>query len=556
MIRPMLLASALALAIGAPAGAAQEADINPETYDAANDPLFPMKNMEAHMGFLSHDLMEGREAGTRGFDLAANYVEAQFKLFGLTPAGDDGTYRQAVTLRNYSVDVENSAMSLTKDGETHTLDFSVDFVTGGNANATEVSADADLVFAGYGVSTDLHDDYADIDAEGKIVVVMLAPPPGVPSEIAAHLGSTATKAETARAKGAAGMIMIIPPGARFNFELLSRFATRAQTTWVSPDGVANSAYGDMAGGAISDSTAEMIFDGAEMSYAALLEAMGEDGEGIRSFDLPASAAITVVTSHEDVQSSNVVGMVEGSDPELKDEYIVLTAHLDHIGIAPRVDGGDAINNGTMDNSAGTAAMLEVARVAASNPAPGRTLVFLSVTAEEKGLLGADHWIQHPTVPKEDIVANINLDMPILLYEFTDVVAFGAEHSSMGPMTERALSQIGVTLTPDPIPEQNLFTRSDHYRFVQQGVPSVFLMTGFEGEGQEKFTGFLQSPYHQPGDDMSQDLNFKAGAKFARANYEIMKEVANAEAKPMWNAGNFFGELYGGPMAAANDNMAE
>jgi Zn-dependent M28 family amino/carboxypeptidase len=254
-------------------------------------------------------------------------------------------------------------------------------------------------------------------------------------------------------------------------------------------------------------------------------------------------------------SSNVAGMIEGADPALRGEVIVLTAHLDHIGIRPAVNG-DTIANGALDNASGIATMLEVARGFVEAPVrPRRSMLFLAVTAEEKGLVGADYFAQNPTVPKASLAANVNLDMPILNYDFTNVVAFGAERSTIGPAHGRAAERVGITLQPDPLPQEGLFTRSDHYRFVEQGVPAVFLMTGFANGGEQAFTGFLAGCYHKVCDDLSQPINYGAAARFARVNYEIARELVDADERPRWNPGDFFGQLFGGPGAGSTTAAA-
>ena len=244
-------------------------------------------------------------------------------------------------------------------------------------------------------------------------------------------------------------------------------------------------------------------------------------------------------------------MIPGSDPVLSNEYVVLSAHLDHVGTNENAKGDDKIFNGAMDNATGTSMLLEVARAFMNYGfRPRRSILLVSVTAEEKGLLGAEYFAHFPTVPAKSMVANVNLDMPVLLYDFQDVIAFGAEHSSLGEVTERAVAKAGIVTTPDPMPEQNLFVRSDHYRFVQQGIPSVFLMTGFletpDGQnGGEIFKNFLATNYHSPKDAPDQPLNYKAGAKFAFVNFLIANEIANAKERPTWNEGNFFGNTFAG-----------
>jgi Zn-dependent M28 family amino/carboxypeptidase len=225
--------------------------------------------------------------------------------------------------------------------------------------------------------------------------------------------------------------------------------------------------------------------------------------------------------------------------------VILSAHLDHIGIKDNAKPGeDRINNGALDNASGIATLLEVARgFKNTKMRPKRSIILLAVTGEEKGLVGSDYFANNPTVKKADIAADVNLDMPVLLYPFTDVIAFGADRSTVGEAVKLAAGRVGVALSGDPMPDEGLFTRSDHYRFVEQGVPSVFLMTGFQNGGEKAFTTFLKTNYHHPGDDLNQPIDYQAAAKFALVNYEIARELANQPARPVWKKGDFFGGTF-------------
>ncbi|WP_052508061.1 M20/M25/M40 family metallo-hydrolase [Sphingomonas hengshuiensis] len=239
---------------------------------------------------------------------------------------------------------------------------------------------------------------------------------------------------------------------------------------------------------------------------------------------------------------NVIGILPGSDPVLKDEYVVLSAHLDHIGMDNKP--GDKVFNGAMDNAAGVATMLEAARTfVASGTRPKRSILFVALTAEELGLVGSEYLAKHPVVGKGRVVADVNLDMPILLYDFQDVVAFGAERSTLGPMVERAAASMGVALSPDPMPQEQLFVRSDHYSFVKAGVPSVFLVTGFKNGGEKAFRGFLKTHYHSVSDQIDLPFDWNAGAKFAQINYLIAREIADAAEAPRWYEGDTYGDRY-------------
>ena len=220
-------------------------------------------------------------------------------------------------------------------------------------------------------------------------------------------------------------------------------------------------------------------------------------------------------------------------------------HLDHLGVKRDAKTGeDRIYNGALDNAAGVASMLEAARAfAESGTRPRRSILFIANTAEERGLLGADYFARNPTVPIANIASVVDLDMPLLLYDFTDVIAFGAERSTLAQTVARAARSMNLKLSPDPMPEQSIFTRSDHYQFVRQGVPAVFLATGFANGGAETWAAFLDGAYHHVHDDLTQKIDWRAGARFAELNYLISRELADADRRPLWYRGDYFGNLF-------------
>ena len=515
-------------------------------------PKASAENIKAHMTFLASDLMEGREAGSRGYDIAANYVASQFSQLGLKPAGDAGGYFQAVTLAAVRGADAGKFSVRGKGGEVQ-LTPGVDVITGKPFGAADVDISAPLVFVGYGIAAPetKRDDYRGLDVKGKIVVVLSGAPASLQTEERAYHGNMRNKRALAARNGAVGIVSIPTP----TDEKRRPFASGANSwqswsmSWVGPDGqVADARVGAPALASFSMAGAEKLFAGAKTSYAEVAKAAEAKGDPPR-FALATTLTAAIRTEAKTVKSANVAGMIEGSDPALKDEVVVLSAHLDHIGIAST--GEDRINNGAMDNASGVSTTLEVARAfKAAGKAPRRSVMFLMVTAEEKGLLGAEYFARNPTVPAASIVANVNLDMPILLYDFKDVVAFGAERSTIGEAVRRAGAGLGVGVSPDPLPEEGLFTRSDHFRFVEAGVPSVFLMTGFQNGGEEKFRGFLGGCYHKPCDDLSQAIDYQAGAKFADINYAIARELADADARPLWKKGDFFATRFAKPQAVA------
>lgn len=530
--------------------------------DSRVDEAVVAQHMQAHMAFLAADEMQGREAGSVEYDIAANYVAAQFAMIGLEPGGDDGSYMQPVTLRSYQrIDADLSARIIPDGGRTQSLVLNEDYYMRGDAMRTAADITAPVVFVGYGVDApDLGlNDYADVDVTGKIVVVLAGGPPDIDSELAAHFGSGSTKRKVAAAHGAVGYIAVFTPAMeqRFGFKRAAGYAAGEELTWVGPDGTAHvpaeqievSAAFSMAGG-------KKLFANAPVSFDEVLQIAAQSSRDVPKMPLPVSVRLAQGSTHTDVTSPNVIGVLPGTDPVKSAQTVVLTAHLDHIGVGDAGIDGDTINNGALDNAAGTAAMLEAARMAVAGGDLDRTTVFVSFTAEESGLLGAQYFVNHPPESAGDMVANVNLDMPILLYDFVDVTAFGAERSTLGPLVEQATAKLGVALSPDPMPEQNLFVRSDHYRFVQAGIPSVFLVSGFDNGGEEAFRQFLATRYHKPNDDLTAPIDYDAGAKFARVNYEILKAVSAAEDRPKWRAGDFFGTLYQGPMEEAESPAPE
>ncbi len=516
--------------------------------------LINAERIKNDMTFLADDAMKGRDTGSAEYQIAANYMASQFAHLGLVPAGDGGGYFQNVSFAKGRLVGDSASATLTVDGEDLSLEWGKDFLIGSTTDRQERSMSGELVFVGYGISAPSigHDDYAGIDVEGKIVVALSGAPKSFDSEVSAAFGSGNTKRKMADDKGAIGYLAVMSASLakRFTMERMQRFYSGWDLEWQTPEGVGFSAApGIGASALISNEIADKLFQTAGSSLEAVLNAASK-GEKLESFAIDASMVMSSKNEiGERFTSPNVAAILPGSDPKLADEYVVISAHLDHIGVHESAKGDDKINNGAMDNASGTSVMLEVARAfVSSGQAPRRSVIFLSVTGEEKGLMGADFFARYPTVPQDKIVANVNLDMPILLYDFADVIAFGAEHSSLKGTVERAISKFDVILSPDPIPEQGLFTRSDHFRFVQQGIPSVFLEVGFSAvdpdvNGEELWMGFLKNNYHKPNDDMNLPISWKAAEKFALMNYLIIREIANADARPTWNEGDPFKALY-------------
>jgi Zn-dependent M28 family amino/carboxypeptidase len=512
--------------------------------------------LRAHVEFLAADELRGRLTGTEGYDIAAAYVASQFRQMGLLPAGSEDSYFQHVPLRRAWQEEGSAALSLERGGEARAFEFVEEFYLGPDKTSEESSVSADMVFAGYGIhAPELeYSDYEQLDIAGKIVVTLGGQPLDFPSEEGAHFAHSRERLKAMMARGAVGWVSIHTPRSekRFQWERVRSRLGMPSMGWLTESGEPFASFPGLRGRAtLRHSAAAELFADAPYTLEQLL-VLDENGDGLPVFPLPGTLTIRQKSRHENIHSPNVVGLLPGSDPVLGGEYLVYTAHLDHIGELAGDGHTDAINNGAMDNASGIAVMLETARMfaeaGANGGAPRRSILFLAVTAEEKGLVGSEYFAQNPTVPAEAMVAVINLDMPVLLYEFGDVIAFGAEHSTLGEVFRQATADFGITLTPDPFPEQNLFVRSDHYRFVQQGIPSVFLVTGPTSLGGEEdslavFEGFLKAHYHRPSDDVSNPINYRAAARFTRINARAGEIVSNRRQRPEWHEGDFFGKTF-------------
>lgn len=503
------------------------------------EPLAQASSIKAHMAFLGDDLLEGREAGSVGYGIAANYVAAQFAQFDLTPAGDRGAYFQPVPLAAVRARDQGRFVAIGNDGEV-TLTSGTEVITAAPFGRDDLKISAPLVFVGYGTEALGRDDYRGLDVKGKIVVFLRGAPTRLDADERAYHSNLRTKRALAARHGAVGLISVTTPALQKNrpFSAAVSGWDAWSMSWITPHGEINDALlGPPLLANVSVAGAEKLFAGSKRRFADVAAA-ADGGKEPPRFALATSLRATVRTESKTVRSVNVAGLLEGSDPMLKSEVVVLSAHLDHIGLSP--SGEDRVNNGALDNASGVASLLEVARLfTQSQKSPRRSVLFVALTAQEKGLVGSEYFARNPTVPADSIIADVNLDMPILLYDFTDVIAIGAERSTMSEALHRAGEQLNIALSPDPLAEQGMFTRSDHYRFVEVGVPSVSLMTGFQNGGEAQYRAFTANCRHRPCDDLSQAIDYAAGAKFAQLGYGMIRELAEADRRPLWKKGDFF-----------------
>ena len=507
--------------------------------------------LRADMQFLADDLLEGRGTGTRGHEIAAKFVATQFEAMGLEPGGDNGTYFQNVPLRSIRPDEERATLSIVRGGKEEALVFRRDFVALGDPGRTDYSVNAPLVYVGFGVTAPEqgYDDYAGLETNGKIVAYVYGAPPRFDSSIRAHYSAAVTKAANAAAHGAAGIILLDSPELERVYSFKDRVQDLAFPTmrWLNAQGQPNDYFPGLSGPAIVNMQATArLFEGSGRSPEEIYAAAKEGKPA--SLVLPVVVKMRIVSKHESMQSPNVVALLAGSDPKLRDEYLVYSAHLDHLGIGEPVNG-HSIYNGALDNASGSACLLEIARAYSQmTPRPRRSILFVSVTGEEKGLLGSDYFAHHPTVARGSLIADINIDGAPLLWPMEDLVAYGAEHSTLAAAVRETAARLNIDVSPDPRPQQVLFVRSDQYSFVRQGVPSIFLSWGTKSTNpnikpEEIHNAFLANRYHKPQDDMNQPFDFESGARFAKCAFLLGYLVAQKSEKPVWNQGDFFGEKY-------------
>ena len=557
-----LAAASLACALLLATGCQRTPEPDPAVPLAHVDPIAAVR-IEADVGHLAADAMEGRETGTRGYRRASAYVAERFRQAGLAPGGDDGSWFQRVPLLRATREAEGARLAIVRDGGATELAFRTQFLPALQFDAPSHHLEAPAVFVGQAVhAPELgHDDFQGVDLAGKIAVVLHGAPASFDNDRRAFHSSRREKLRTLAGLGAVGVLWINSAAD----EVRAPWA-RSAANWAKPGLRLRDAGGApvgtepglMAVASVSAAAADMVFAGTGKTTAQL---QAEVGAGkAHAFELPGTIVMAGRTRIEPLDSRNVVARLPAAadaDPRRALGHVVYTAHLDHVGIGAPVDG-DAIYNGALDNALGVAIMLEAARaLVAADDLPRRPLLFVALTAEEQGLLGAEWFAAHPPLPPGGkLVANINMDMPILLAPSRDAVPIGIEHSTLQATVEQAADELGLALSPDPVPEEVVFVRSDQYAFIRAGVPAVYLDGGVlaapssAGKVADATTAphlasreFLRNCYHQPCDDADQPIQYRDAARLARLNARIGQLVGAAETAPRWNPGDFFGDRF-------------
>jgi len=495
----------------------------------------PAARWWSHVEFLASDRMKGRETGSPEHREAAEYVARQFKEAGLTPAGTHD-YFQPVPFKSRRIVEERSSLALVRG-----LDV-VPVVLGDEATFSmriepAQHVEAPLVFAGYGlqVPESKHDDLAGLDLRGKVVVLLGGGPSTIPGPLLAHYSNT--RWSYLKKAGAIGVVSIQnPKGQDIPWERskLARFLP----SMAIDDPLLDETAGQQLAVTVNPATAEKFFVNSGHTFSELLE-LSNAGRVLPRFPLPSSIRATIAIDSQAVSSDNVAGILPGTDAVLRSQYVIVSAHLDHVGVGTQ--GGDSIYNGAMDNATGIATLIETARAAAAKKNFKRSIVFLAVTAEEKGLLGSRFYANRPTVPAKSIVADLNTDMFLPLFPLHSLIVQGLEESDLAADLRKTARPLGIEVYSDPEPERNAFVRSDQYSFIRTGVPSISLKVGFVKDSPEHqmVRQWRTERYHAPSDDLAQPIDRQAAEDFNRVYVALLETVANRPTKPSWNSGSFF-----------------
>lgn len=492
----------------------------------------------SHVEYLASDALEGRNTGSEGHRKAAEYVAAQFAQAGLKPAGENGSFIQPVSFLTKQLDESASSLVLRTSEGAKNLRLGDDAIIRTGVDPAS-SLDAELVFVGYGLKIPEmhHDDFAGIETKGRVAVYLSGAPPATPSALAAHSQATAQRWAAMREAGIIGTISLANPNhLEMTWERSS--PNRLLATMQLTDPRMNETQGDRISITWNPAHADELFAGSGHTFREIVDT-AEAGKPLPRFTIGARIQAKTVVKRSQVVSQNIAAIYTGSSKP--NEYVVVSAHIDHLGIGPAVNG-DTIFNGAMDNASGVASMLDMAqRLHDAHTKTERSILFVAVTGEEKGLLGSKYFAMNPTVPVKSIVADINADMFLPLYPFRILTAYGLDESTLGADAKAVASEMGVKVQSDPDPTRNIFIRSDQYSFILRGIPSLMVDIGNEkGSQEEKMEKeWLATRYHGRTDDVRQPIDRAAAAKFNDLLMRLVLRVANESKRPEWNRESFF-----------------
>jgi Zn-dependent M28 family amino/carboxypeptidase len=502
--------------------------------------LFNGDSWWAHVKFLADDRLEGRETGSEGLRQAEAYVVDQLTKAGAQPAGVNGYY-QPVKFVSREIVEKDSSVALTNAGKTELLVLGDDTYFNTHVDLATEEITAPLVFCGYGlkIPENNFDDLAGLDLHDKIVVYLTGSPSQIPTALSAHYQTLGERWKSLRQAGVIGIIGIPNPAAMdIPWSRISLNRTHPSMDLADPE--FNETSGLKVALTFNPAQAEKLFAASGHKFAEIAD-LGKDRKELPRFPLGVSLKSRATVKSTSVESANVIAKLPGSDPALKNEYVVLSAHVDHVGIGAPING-DRIYNGAMDNGSGTAALLEIAASWRAHPEKiRRSILFVFVTAEEKGLLGSKYFAAHPTVPAKSIVADVNIDMFLPIVPLKVLKVQGLAESDLGDRAKETAQAFGVRVQADPEPLRNAFIRSDQYNFVRHGITAVKLDVGFDpGSPEQKiFKDWLTNRYHAPSDDTAQPVDLAAAALYEEIIRQLLISTANADTRPQWKPDSFF-----------------
>ncbi|MFY9527710.1 MAG: M28 family metallopeptidase [Candidatus Acidiferrales bacterium] len=500
---------------------------------------FDGKTWWDYVKVLADDKMEGRETGSAGLRAAEAYVVDELKKSGLEPAGTDGYY-QPVKFESRQIVESDSSAVLIRDCKSEPLTLGEDAMFSTRVDlAPEI--EAPLVFVGYGLSIPEknYDDFAGLDLKGKVAVVFVGSPADTPTALASHYQTTAERGKALRQAGAIGIIRLPNPAA-MDIPWSRMSLSRTEPSMVLADPTFDETPGEKLFLEFNPAKAEQLFAGSGHTFSEIAD-LGKDRKPLPRFPLPVSIKARTKVEKRNVESANVIAKLPGSDPELKNEYVVLSAHIDHLGIGAPING-DRIYNGAMDNASGSALLLDVAAsLKRSAEKLRRSVLFTFVTGEEKGLLGSKYFTAYPTVDPKSMAANINTDMFLPIVPLKVLTVYGLQESDLGDTVTEVARSRGIRVQGDPEPLRNIFIRSDQYNFIRHGIPALAMKVGFDpGSPEQKtFKDWLTQRYHAPSDDLNQPVDLPAAAGFEEVIRGLTIAVANNDRRPQWKSDSFF-----------------
>lgn len=528
-------------------------DANGNTTDgspaAAGETRLDGKNWWNYVKVLASDDMEGRETGSAGLRKAQEYVVEQLKRAGLEPAGAKGYY-QPVEFVSRQIVEKDSSLTLVRNGQMEPLTLGEDAIFNTRIDLAP-SLDAPLAFAGYGLTVpeNGYDDLAGLDLHGKVAVIFSGAPAEIPGALASHYQSAGERWKAMYKAGAVGIISI--PNPEFMDIPWSRIsANRAHPNMALKDQEFDETSGQQLAATFNPAQAGKLFEGSGHTLPEILQLL-KDRKQLPRFPLAVSIKSRAAVNKKEIESDNLVAQLPGSDPKLKNEYVVLSAHLDHLGIGEPING-DRIYNGAMDNASGSAVLLDImASLKKSSRKPKRSLLFVFVTGEEKGLLGSRYFTAHPTVKPGSMIANINIDMFLPIVPLKVLTVYGLAESDLGDSVREIAQSLGVEVQPDPEPQRNAFIRSDQYNFIRHGIPALAMGVGFVKGSPEQalFKNWLTQRYHAPSDDTNQPVDLAAAGKYEEIIRALMMRTADDAKRPQWKADSFFRRY--APMASGS-----